>query len=91
MGRSAFLNGDDVMVNYEIYQVFARMVQPVLDHVGPFLEEDADATLDAFWEQISTDPAPWSRTAPNNWIYRSLSTALQRQVRIFFYVRDMLL
>ena len=79
---------------YRIYQTFATITQPLLDQVGPFLAENAEGTLNEFWDSAASfghgPLAPWAPGAADSWVTRSLGTALERQVRTFFDVRDML-
>ena len=84
--KIAFQSGEQMDVLYHVYQTFVMVTQPLLDTIGPFLADDAGATLNDFWDSAgSTDwgPAPWSPSATDCWMSRSLSTAIQRQVRIF--------
>lgn len=78
---------------YKIYQTFTTITQPLLNGVGPFLAENPEATLDDFWESVASfghgPIAPWAPGATDSWVTQSLGTALQRQVRIFFYVCGM--
>ena len=90
----AFQSGRQMTSLYRIYQTFAELTQPLLEQIGPFLEENAEATLDDFWNSVCRFKhgrlPPWAPTAADSWVERSLGRALQRQVCISFDVRDML-
>ena len=86
--KVAFQSGEQMDVLYKVYQTFVMVTEPLLDTIGPFLADDAGATLNDFWDSVCSFKqgplAPWAPTAPKSWITRSLSTALQQQVREYF-------